>query len=172
VALDARADSAASDELAIAVYIEGLVLEVYYDAHGASGRFVRLPNVLVRFERSPGCLLNALFDGLSGGGNRKPQRGRSKEGGIKKVFHYYKLVVFKEKEYPEHHRWIGKILGAFPKKESIIQECDDVLSVIAEVETDHGVAVVGEFIKAVIGERVRFVPFESKEHSLELGLLH
>ena len=97
MALDARADSAASDELAIAVYIEGLVLEVYYDAHGASGRFVRLPNVLVRFERNPVRLLNALVDGLSGGGNRKPQRGRSKENGIKKVFHYYKLVVLRRK---------------------------------------------------------------------------
>jgi hypothetical protein len=35
-----------------------------------------------------------------------------------------------------------------------------------------GVAVVGEFITAVAGDRVRFVPFVSGAHFQEVGLLY
>jgi DNA-binding transcriptional LysR family regulator len=54
----------------------------------------------------------------------------------------------------------------------VIQECADVLSVIAAVESGRGAAVVGEFITAVAGDRVRFVPFVSEAHFLEVGLLY
>ena len=54
----------------------------------------------------------------------------------------------------------------------IIQECADVLSVVAAVESGRGAAVVGEFITAVAGDRVRFVPFVSGAHFLEVGLLY
>ncbi len=52
------------------------------------------------------------------------------------------------------------------------QECDDALGVVAAVESGRGVAVVGEFIKAVAGSRVCFVPFVSGSHFLEVGLLY
>ncbi|HEY0792893.1 MAG TPA: hypothetical protein VGD78_17645 [Chthoniobacterales bacterium] len=48
----------------------------------------------------------------------------------------------------------------------------DALSVVAAVESGCGVAVVGEFITAVAGARVRFVPFVSGAHVLEVGLLY
>ena len=54
----------------------------------------------------------------------------------------------------------------------IIQECADVLSVVAAVESGRGAAVVGEFITAVVGDRLRFVPFVSGAHFLEVGLLY
>ena len=54
----------------------------------------------------------------------------------------------------------------------IIQECDDVLSLVAAVESGRGLAVVGDFITAVVGDYVRFVPFTSGAHSLEVGLLY
>ena len=54
----------------------------------------------------------------------------------------------------------------------IIQECADVLSVVAAVESGWGVALVGEFITAVVGDRVRFVPFVSDAHFVEVGLLY
>lgn len=46
------------------------------------------------------------------------------------------------------------------------------MSVVAAVESGRGVAVVGEFITAVVGDRVRFVPFVSNAHFLEIGLLY
>ncbi len=47
-----------------------------------------------------------------------------------------------------------------------------MLSVVAAVESGRGAAVVGEFITAVAGDRVRFVPFVSGAHFLEVGLLY
>jgi len=52
------------------------------------------------------------------------------------------------------------------------RECAEVLSVAAAVESGRGVAVVGEFITAVAGDRVRFVPFVSGAHFQEVGLLY
>jgi DNA-binding transcriptional LysR family regulator len=82
------------------------------------------------------------------------------------------LVVYRAREFPEYHQWVSKILRVNKGRLMIIQECADVLSVIAAVESGRGVAVVGEFITTVAGDRVRFVPFVSGAHFLEVGLLH
>ena len=82
------------------------------------------------------------------------------------------LVVYRAREFPEYHRWVSKILRLSRGRLRIIQECADVLSVVAAVESGRGVAVVGEFITAVVGDRVRFVPFVSDAHFLEVGLLY
>ena len=82
------------------------------------------------------------------------------------------LVVYRAKEFPEYHRWVSKILGVSKGRLIINQECADVLSVVAAVESGRGVAVVGEFITAVAADRVRFVPFVSGAQFLEVGLLY
>src|SRR5260221_2774666 len=82
------------------------------------------------------------------------------------------LVVYRAREFPEYHQWVSKILRVSQSRLMIIQECADVLSVVATVESGRGVAVVGEFITAVAGDRVRFVPFASGAHFQEVGLLY
>ena len=82
------------------------------------------------------------------------------------------LIVYRAKDFPEYHKWIAGILGLSTDKLIVAQECDDVLGVIAAVESGRGVAIVGEFITAVSGNRVRFVPFASKAHFLEVGFLY
>jgi hypothetical protein len=82
------------------------------------------------------------------------------------------LVVYRAREFPEYHQWVSKILRVSEGRLMVIQECADVLSVIAAVESGRGAAVVGEFITAVAGDRVRFVPFVSEAHFLEVGLLY
>jgi LysR family transcriptional regulator, benzoate and cis,cis-muconate-responsive activator of ben and cat genes len=82
------------------------------------------------------------------------------------------LVVYRAKEFPEYHQWVSKILRVSKGRLNISQECADVLSVVAAVESGRGAAVVGEFITAVAGGRVRFVPFVSGTHFLEVGLLY
>jgi DNA-binding transcriptional LysR family regulator len=67
---------------------------------------------------------------------------------------------------------VSKILRVSKGRLIISQECADVLSVVAAVESGRGVAIVGEFITAVAGDRVRFVPFVSGAHFLEVGLLY
>jgi LysR family transcriptional regulator, benzoate and cis,cis-muconate-responsive activator of ben and cat genes len=82
------------------------------------------------------------------------------------------LIVYRAKDFPEYHKWIAGILGGSLGGLMPIQECDDVLGVIAVVESGRGLAIVGEFITAVAGNRVRFVPFATKAHFLEVGLLY
>src|SRR5260370_7866953 len=82
------------------------------------------------------------------------------------------LVVYRAREFPEYHQWVSKILRVSKGRLMIIQECADVLSVVAAVESGRGVAVVGEFITTVAGDRVRFVPFFSGAHFLDVALLH
>lgn len=82
------------------------------------------------------------------------------------------LVVYRAKDFPEYHKWIAGILGVRPGGLVAVQECDDVLDVIAAVERGRGFAIVGEFITVVAGNRVRFVPFAAKDHFLEVGILY
>jgi LysR family transcriptional regulator, benzoate and cis,cis-muconate-responsive activator of ben and cat genes len=82
------------------------------------------------------------------------------------------LIVYRAKDFPEYHKWIAGILGISAGALLVAQECDDVLGVIAAVESGRGVAIVGEFITAVSGNRVRFVPFVSKTHFLDVGFLY
>jgi LysR family transcriptional regulator, benzoate and cis,cis-muconate-responsive activator of ben and cat genes len=82
------------------------------------------------------------------------------------------LIVYRTKDFPEYHKWIAGILGVSIGRLITVQECDDALGLIAAVESAGGLAIVGEFITAVSGKRVRFVPFASKAHFLEVGLLY
>jgi DNA-binding transcriptional LysR family regulator len=82
------------------------------------------------------------------------------------------LVVYRAREFPEYHQWVSKILRISKGRLMVIQECANVLSVVAAVESGRGAAVVGEFISAVAGDRVRFVPFVSGAHFLDVGLLY
>ena len=83
-----------------------------------------------------------------------------------------KLVVYRAKEFPEYHGWVSKVLGVSKSRLVISEECSDVMSLMAAVQAGRGVAVVGDFITPLIGDRVRFVPFVSGAHFLEVGLLY
>jgi LysR family transcriptional regulator, benzoate and cis,cis-muconate-responsive activator of ben and cat genes len=82
------------------------------------------------------------------------------------------LIVYRAKDFPEYYKWIAGVLGVSLGGLMSVQECDDVLGVIAAVESGRGLAIVGEFITAVSGNRVRFVPFACKAHFLEVGILY
>ena len=58
------------------------------------------------------------------------------------------MVVYRAKEFPEYHQWVSKILRVSKGRLIISQECADVLSIVAAVESGRGAAVVGEFITA------------------------
>jgi LysR family transcriptional regulator, benzoate and cis,cis-muconate-responsive activator of ben and cat genes len=82
------------------------------------------------------------------------------------------LIFYRAQDFPEYHQWVAEILGVSISALAVAQECDDVLGVVAAVESGRGVAIVGEFITAVAGNRVRFIPFASKPHFLEVGVLY
>ena len=118
----------------------------------------------LRFElvsRHPVGIICSLDHPLSGLSTVRPSTVADNE-----------LIVYRAQDFPEYHKWITRILGAKPGELIVVQECDVVLGVIAAVESRRGVAIVGEFIIAVAGNRVRFIPFASKAHFLEVGLLY
>ena len=82
------------------------------------------------------------------------------------------LVVCRANEFPEYDRWLSKVLRLSPKNLAVSLECNDVLGVIAGVESGCGVAIAGQFITAILGDRVRFVPFGPKAYFLDVGMLY
>jgi DNA-binding transcriptional LysR family regulator len=83
-----------------------------------------------------------------------------------------KLVGYRATDFPEYHQWVAKVLGVNKARVTLRQECDGVLSAIAAVEAGHAPAVVGEFVTAVAGERVRYIPFVSKSSFVDIGLIY
>ncbi len=82
------------------------------------------------------------------------------------------LVTYRAKKFPNYFQWLSKVLGVRRNELRIGAECDDALGIVAAVESGRGIAVTGQFITAITGRRVRFVPFVGIEHSLEVGLLY
>src|SRR5258708_13051136 len=82
------------------------------------------------------------------------------------------LVVYRAREFPEYHYWVSKFLRMSKDRLMIIKDCADVLSVVAAVESGRGVALVGGFITAGVGDRAPFVPFVSDAHFVEAGLVY
>jgi DNA-binding transcriptional LysR family regulator len=83
-----------------------------------------------------------------------------------------KLVGYRASDFPEYYQWVAKVLRINKMRVTISQECDGVLSLIAAVEAGDAPAVVGEFITAVAGDRVRYIPFVSKPSFMDVGLLY
>jgi DNA-binding transcriptional LysR family regulator len=82
------------------------------------------------------------------------------------------LVTYRAKKFPEYFQRISKVLGAKQSELSIIAECDDALGIVAVVESGRGIAITGQFITAIAGKRVCFVPFAGGANFLEVGLLY
>ena len=82
------------------------------------------------------------------------------------------LIGYRAAEFPEYHQWVASVLEVSKARVIISQECDGVLSLIAAVESGTAPAVVAEFITAIAGNRVRFVPFVSKPSFMEVGLVY
>jgi LysR family transcriptional regulator, benzoate and cis,cis-muconate-responsive activator of ben and cat genes len=82
-----------------------------------------------------------------------------------------RLVGYREDEFPEYHQWAAKVLGIRKSRVRMRHECDGVISLIAAVEGSDSCAVVGEFTGILAGERVRYVPFASPAHFMDVGLL-
>ena len=51
------------------------------------------------------------------------------------------LIVYRAQDFPEYHKWIAGIRGIGVGTLIVAQECDDVLGIIAAVESGRGVAI-------------------------------
>jgi DNA-binding transcriptional LysR family regulator len=82
------------------------------------------------------------------------------------------MVTYRQGDFAEYRAWVLRVLNVAPDKLRVEQECDGVLSVIAAVESGRGIAVVGDFVTATAGSRVRYIPFTQTRHALDVGLVY
>ena len=83
-----------------------------------------------------------------------------------------RLVGYSESDFPEYHDWVAGVLGVNKSRVRIRHPCDGVLSLITAVQSAATPAVVAEFTKFVAGDRITYIPFESKASFMDVGLLY
>jgi DNA-binding transcriptional LysR family regulator len=68
------------------------------------------------------------------------------------------LIGYSRKEYPEYHDQIEALFRAHARTLRIASEHESVMSLMAEVETGHGVALVPSCLAALAGHRLKLLP--------------
>lgn len=81
------------------------------------------------------------------------------------------LVGYQIDDLPEYYQIVSKVIGVPSERLKVREQCDGPVSLVAAVESGRAPAVVGQFIVAIAGNRVRFIPF-SRTPRLEVGILY
>src|SRR5437660_3756212 len=80
------------------------------------------------------------------------------------------LVVLRRKEYPESHRYLGRLFASIGAKPIIAVECDSTSSLITEVEAGRGIALATPVLKLVTGKRLLYRPLTGTTEVLSVGI--
>lgn len=80
------------------------------------------------------------------------------------------LVALSRKDYSEYHLHLENIFGPGRHRYRIATECDGASSLIADVESGHGVAVVTESFWRITGDRLVLVPLEEVGAAQRVGI--
>jgi DNA-binding transcriptional LysR family regulator len=80
-----------------------------------------------------------------------------------------KLVAFARSDYGDYHAILKTIFAPVGRVPEIIEECDSAQSLIAAVESLHGVAVVPRVIRCLAGGRLKIRPLEPAPAALVVG---
>jgi DNA-binding transcriptional LysR family regulator len=70
------------------------------------------------------------------------------------------LIAYTRKDYPEYHAMLGQLLGAVGRKPRIVGEHDGASSLIADVESGRGIALVPACLSCMVGTRLKLVPLK------------
>lgn len=68
------------------------------------------------------------------------------------------LIAYTRKDYPEYHEMLGELFAPVGRKPRIAGEHDGASSLMADVESGRGVALVPECLSCMAGERLRLIP--------------
>jgi DNA-binding transcriptional LysR family regulator len=78
------------------------------------------------------------------------------------------LIAYSRKEYPEYHTMLAAL---FARKPRIAGEHDSVSSLIAAVESGHGLALVPECLACMVGGRLKLIPLQDGPPPLIVGAI-
>lgn len=68
------------------------------------------------------------------------------------------LVAYSRQEYPEYHEMLDRIFAPVGRKPRIAGEHDGATSLIADVESGRGFALVPECLSCMVGSRLKLIP--------------
>ncbi len=80
-----------------------------------------------------------------------------------------KLVAFARSDYGDYHGILETIFAPAGRVPEIVEECDSAQSLIAAVESLHGVAVVPGVIRCLAGGRLKIRPLKPAPAPLVVG---
>ncbi len=80
------------------------------------------------------------------------------------------LIGFGRKDYPEYYIGLDRIFKPVGIKPLIVVECDSASSLITEVETGRGVALVSPVFKHVSGKRLLYRPLAGINELFSVGI--
>jgi DNA-binding transcriptional LysR family regulator len=68
------------------------------------------------------------------------------------------LIAYSRRDYPEYHTMLDKLFAPLGRQPRIAGEHDSVTSLIAAVESGHGLALVPECLACMVGNRLKLMP--------------
>lgn len=80
------------------------------------------------------------------------------------------FVTYNRKEYPDYHEMLTSVFGGQKAKLRIVEEHDGVSSLIPAVEAGTGVALMGESLACVAGERLKLLRLSPEPPRVVVGL--
>jgi DNA-binding transcriptional LysR family regulator len=81
-----------------------------------------------------------------------------------------KLIGFRRQEYGDYHRLLERVFApASPPRLAI--ECDSASSLVTEIESGRGVAIVPQIFSRIFGKRVKLRPLTPEPALLEVGIV-
>jgi len=79
------------------------------------------------------------------------------------------FVVLGSREYPEYHEFLDAAFASLKRRPSVVAEHDGAASLMAEVESGGGVALVSRSMACTAGARLRFIPLRPEPPRLVIG---
>lgn len=70
------------------------------------------------------------------------------------------LISYTRKDYPEYYEMLAKVFGMVGRKPRIVGEHDGASSLIADVESGRGIALVPECLSCMVGARLKLIPLK------------
>src|SRR3954467_5682498 len=81
------------------------------------------------------------------------------------------MIGFSRKDYPEYYAGLDRLFSPLGIKPRVVVECDGSSSLITEIETGRGVAIVSPILKHVSGKRLLYRPITGTTEVMSVGII-
>jgi len=80
------------------------------------------------------------------------------------------MIGFNRKDYPEYYVGLDRLFGPLGIKPRVVVECDSASSLITEIETGRGVAIVSPILRHASGKRLLYRPLAGTTEVMSVGI--